>query len=64
MATKPCIRCKVTNKAPGKQKCHECLMLEQPPIVQEDDADRRLACVPTEMRLDRVPPTQWPVGRR
>lgn len=59
-----CIRCKATNKAPGKQKCHECLMLEQPAHVQEMDAERRLACVPVEMRLARVPVTQWPAGRR
>lgn len=64
MATKMCTRCKVTNKAAGKQKCHECLMLEQPPDVQEADADRRLACVPEDMRRLRVPATDWPVGRR
>lgn len=64
MATKMCTRCGVTNKAPGKQKCHECLMLEQPAAVQEEDADRRLECVPVEMRLATVPKALWPEGRR
>jgi hypothetical protein len=61
---KTCTRCKVADKAPGKQKCHECLMLEQSPYAQEMDAERRLACVPVEMRLAQVPKIQWPVGRR
>ena len=64
MPPKTCIRCKVADKAPGKQKCHECLLLEQSPYAQEMDAERRLGCVPVDMRLERVPNTQWPVGRR
>jgi hypothetical protein len=64
MPPKICTRCKGADKAPGKQKCYECLMLEQSPYAQEMDAERRLACVPVEMRLERVPNTQWPTGRR
>ncbi len=54
----------MTNKAPGKQKCHECLLLELSPDEQELDAVRRLMCVPVQMRLAKVPTAQWPPGRR
>jgi hypothetical protein len=64
MAVKMCTRCGACDKAPGKQKCQECLMLEQAPEVQEMDAIRRRNCVPEAMRRARVPNTEWPVGRR
>lgn len=64
MPPKMCTRCQVSSKAPGQQKCYECWLLIQSPEVQEDDAERRLRCVPEELRLARVPASQWPTGRR
>lgn len=64
MIGKPCTRCGLTQKAPGKQRCHECLVLELPPAAQEQDAARRLRCIPLELRQARVPERDWPIGRR
>lgn len=44
--------------------CHECWLLKQPASVQIEHADRRLAMVPPELRVARVPREQWPPGRR
>jgi phage tail protein X len=64
VATKMCMKCRMTNKAPGKQKCHECWMLEQPAHIQELDAARRRGAIPVEMHLAQVPKALWPAGRR
>lgn len=64
MAMKMCTKCSASNKAPGLQRCYECWLMTQPPNVQEEDADRRLAAIPLEMRRARVPVSEWPVGRR
>lgn len=64
MTTKMCTRCGACNKAPGKQRCYECLLLEAPAHVQERAARLRLMAVPEELRLARVPAALWPVGRR
>jgi hypothetical protein len=61
---KMCTKCGVCSKAPGKQRCYECLLLELPPFEQELDAERRRGCVPVEMHRARVPEAQWPAGRR
>lgn len=64
MATKMCMKCGLSNKAPGKQRCTECLLLEQPALAQEQAARVRLAMIPEELRLDRVPKELWPRARR
>jgi hypothetical protein len=58
------MRCRVGTKAAGLQKCYECWLMEQPPEIQEEDAERRLGCVPEGMRRARIPAADWPVGRR
>lgn len=50
--------------APRKQRCHECWLNAQPPVVRIEAAKRRLALVPEELRVDRVPAGKWPDGRR
>lgn len=44
--------------------CHECWLVKQPPQVQIEYADLRLAAVPPGLRVARVPKELWPPGRR
>jgi hypothetical protein len=44
--------------------CLECWLAGQPMQEQIRAADRRLAMVPEELRVTRVPPDRWPTGRR
>jgi hypothetical protein len=47
-----------------KQRCYECDLRRQPPIVRVEAAQRRLSLVPEAARLARVPEKEWPPGRR
>lgn len=64
MARAMCVKCRISDKAPGKQQCVECWLNLQPPDVQEEAAAARLRMVPEGMRRARVPSTEWPPGRR
>lgn len=56
--------CGGSQKAPGKQRCQECLEATWAAVDREAAADERLAMIPPGLRLARVPKDQWPVGRR
>lgn len=64
MAQKPCVTCKASEKAPGKQRCAECDLAKAAPPVRESAAEWRLAAVPTALHRARVPESDWPPGRR
>lgn len=62
---KPCTRCNTEPKRAGNAfNCEECWLIAQPMPVQQAYAARRLAMVPPQLRVKRVPPEQWPEGRR
>jgi hypothetical protein len=47
-----------------KQRCYECWLRAQPPIVRLEAAERRLSLIPEAARRKRVPEKEWPPGRR
>jgi hypothetical protein len=49
---------------PRTQRCHECWLRAQPPIVRADAAKRRLELVPERWRFSTVNKRDWPEGRR
>jgi recombination endonuclease VII len=56
--------CGLSQKAPGKQRCQECLEATWDAARREQAADERLAMVPPALRRARVPEAEWPPGRR
>jgi hypothetical protein len=59
-----CSKCSLTRKRPGSQFCEECWLAKQDAAVREQAADERLAMMPLQLRLARVPESDWPIGRR
>jgi hypothetical protein len=49
---------------PRKQRCYECWLRAQPPVVRADAAKRRGELVPERYRLKKVDKKRWPEGRR
>lgn len=49
---------------PRKQRCEEDDLARQPVITRQKAAEARLALVPPELRLTRVPAKDWPPNRR
>jgi len=47
-----------------KQRCYECWLRAQPPIVRLEAAERRLTLIPEVARRKTVPAKEWPPGRR
>ena len=47
-----------------KQRCYECDMNRQPPVIRAEAAERRLSLIPPSARLKSVPKDEWPEGRR
>lgn len=47
-----------------KQRCYECALRLQPPVVRAEAAERRLSLIPESVRLSRIPEKEWPPGRR
>lgn len=64
MATKMCVECSASQKAPRLQRCWECWLALQPIDVREQWATWRLESVPEALRIARVPQEAWPPGRR
>lgn len=65
MARRLCVRCDVAEKKAGSPKyCEECWLRTKPMLVQIEAAQQRLALMPDELRVARVPASQWPAGRR
>lgn len=62
---KLCTVCGESQKARGHStRCTECLEATWSAPKREAAADERLAMIPERLRLARVPPAQWPAGRR
>jgi hypothetical protein len=49
---------------PRKQRCYECHLARQPPVIRSQAAERRLSLIPAAARLERVDKKSWPEGRR
>jgi hypothetical protein len=65
---KPERRCKhegcTGTPLPRLQRCYWHWLAKQPPVVRTDAAAARLALVPEELRVARIPPKKWPEGHR
>lgn len=46
------------------QRCYECHLARQPPVVRCEAAERRLSLIPVSVRRATVPAKEWPPGRR
>lgn len=49
---------------PRKQRCYECFLAAQAPVIRTLAAERRLSLVPESVRISTVPKGEWPEGRR
>lgn len=59
-----CRDCGDIEAEPRKQRCEECRLAKAPPVVRTEAAARRLALIPIEVRVSRIPVTKFPEGRR
>lgn len=64
MAKQPCKECHTRPKEGNLQRCRVCHFRHQPIGERIEEAQRRLAMVPVELRRATVPKRQWPEGER
>lgn len=64
MARALCMDCGIHEKYGKVHRCIECWLRKQGADVQAKWAAHRLAMMPEDLRLARVPKTAWPPGRR
>lgn len=64
MAKSPCIECGARPKWGARHRCIVCALRGEPIGLQVEHSRRRLAMVPEELRVKRVPEKAWPTGRR
>jgi hypothetical protein len=49
---------------PRKQRCYECWLAAQAPVIRTLAAERRASLIPEPYRISTVPKGEWPEGRR
>lgn len=59
-----CIECRDRPKWRPRHRCRECYFRHRPIGERIEEAQRRLALVPVELRAPRVGKKSWPKGRR
>lgn len=59
-----CIECRVRPKWRPRHRCRICYFRTRPIGERIEEAQRRLALVPVELRVPRIPKSRWPEGER